>query len=223
MEHKDKVKGHFNKWAQNYDKSHITEWFRAMQLKTIEMINPQSSDHVLDVGCGTGWAVISLGKKLSRGHAYGIDIASTMIEQAKNNAGGEERVEFKLGDSENIPYEDSKFDAIMCTSSFHHYPDPVGALGEFLRVLKPGRRIYILDTCRDGLFWPFVSLYDLGHRLIFQDHVRYYHSREIKQFLQEVGFSNIRVEYKVQKFFYNKKILTSVFIISGEKLQKNNA
>jgi len=217
VKHKEKVKKHFDRWAETYDSGYITQWLRAFQQQTIDVMSPQPYDHILDVGCGTGWAVFQLGQMITDGRAYGIDLAPEMIERAKANAAGVENVEFKAGDAENVPYDDAQFDAVMCSSSFHHYPNPVKALREFRRILKPGGHTYILDTCRDGSFLVF--LYDLGHAIFVGDHVRYYHTNEIMAFFQNAGFSDIREEFRVQKLFLHGKFLTSVALISARKDQ----
>jgi ubiquinone/menaquinone biosynthesis C-methylase UbiE len=138
-----------------------------------------------------------------------------MIKKARANAAGIKRVEFRRADAEDIPYPDESFDYIICSSSFHHYPNPVISLKQFRRVLKPGGKSYILDTCRDESI--LVRLYDLGHKIFVGDHVSYYHSREICDFCMRAEFSKINVEFKVQKLFWKKKLLTSVFLISAQK------
>jgi ubiquinone/menaquinone biosynthesis C-methylase UbiE len=213
--HKDKAQEHFDRWAKTYNKGRITEWFRAFQQRTIAVISPQPGDRILDVGCGPGWAVLQISTMLTEGRACGIDLSPGMIAQAKAGAAGLENVEFKVGDAENIPYEDAQFDAILCSSSFHHYPNPVKALREFHRVLKLGGRAYILETCRDNSF--LTLLYDLGQKLLEKDHIRYYHSQEIKAFFQEAGFSEIQQEFLEQQLFLYGKFLTSEILISAKK------
>lgn len=55
-----------------------------------------------------------------------------------------------LGDAENLPFENKKFDLLVCTDSFHHYPNPQKAINEFYRVLEKNRYLLLAD------FWkPF--------------------------------------------------------------------
>ena len=136
-----------------------------------------------------------------------------MIDQARTLAEGIQNVEFSVGDSENIPYPDAEFDVVMCSASFHHYPNPTEALREFRRVLKPNGRAFVLDTCRDGSIMVF--LYDLGHKVLVGDHVRYYHTRELLGFFTEAGFQDMREEFRVQKLFLHGKLLTSLALISA--------
>lgn len=213
--HKDKVRKHFDCWAENYDTGQITNWLRTLQKQTISAMSPRSFNHVLDVGCGTGWAVLHISQILTEGRACGIDISPAMIQKARANAAGLENIEFKVGGAENIPYDNEQYDLVMSTSSFHHYPDPVRALREFWRILKPGGNAYILDTCRDGSL--FVFLYDIGHKILMGDHVRYYHTSEIKEFFIKAGFKDVLEEFRKQRLFWHKKFLTSVVLISARK------
>lgn len=215
--HNAKVRQHFDRWAHNYDGGRISRWLRAFQQRTIEAISPPSNFHVLDVGCGTGWATVRLGWILSEGRASGIDLSPVMVAkaQAKSKAEDMGNVEFTVADAENIPYEDGLFDAIMCTCSFHHYLHPVRVLSEFLRVLRPGGRAYVLDAFRDRSV--LVTLFDLGHKLLVGDHVRYYHTRELKGFFHAAGFRDVREEFRVRRFFIHGKFLTSIVLVSGRK------
>jgi ubiquinone/menaquinone biosynthesis C-methylase UbiE len=56
-----------------------------------------------------------------------------MVEKASQNL---PEGDIRVGDSENIPWENEKFDLVVCNSSFHHYPNPKRVLKEIRRVLK---------------------------------------------------------------------------------------
>src|SRR5687768_15391404 len=73
---------HFDRWAKDYDNDRISPWFRYTQELTISFLDLQPRSKVLDVGCGTGFAVLQLASVLLHGKACGIDISSAMIEQA---------------------------------------------------------------------------------------------------------------------------------------------
>ena len=77
---------------------------------------------LLDCGCGTGPMISLLYEEDPAKHYTGLDITPRMIEvaKAKNLAG----VSWVVGDCENLPFEDNMFDAVICSNSFHHYPNP---------------------------------------------------------------------------------------------------
>jgi ubiquinone/menaquinone biosynthesis C-methylase UbiE len=61
----------------------------------------------------------------------------------------EERVDFRLGNVEEIPFPDQSLDLVISTFSLHHWTDPVKVLNEIDRVLKPGGVFYVFDLRRD--------------------------------------------------------------------------
>lgn len=68
-----------------------------------------------------------------------------MLAEARKRAAGLSGVEFVEGDSENLPFGDGEFTAVLCTTSLHHYPRPEKAAREMARVLAPGGRVVIGD------------------------------------------------------------------------------
>ena len=73
------------------------------------------------------------------------------IAKSKSEDFSSAKVEFKIGDAENIPYENNQFDCITCAHSFHHYPHKKKAIREMFRVLKPNGKLMIIDGCKDRL------------------------------------------------------------------------
>ena len=81
-------------------------------------------------------------------HYTGIDITPRMIEVAK--AKGLPGVSWVVGDCEDLPFEDNSFDAVICSNSFHHYPNPQKFFGSVNRVLRPGGRLILQDYTAPG-------------------------------------------------------------------------
>ena len=78
-----------------------------------------------------------------------VDLAPEMIRRATELARGVENVRFLVADSEQLPFGDDVFTAVLCSNSFHHYPDPLRAVREMGRVLASGGRLVIGDACAD--------------------------------------------------------------------------
>jgi SAM-dependent methyltransferase len=95
---------------------------------------------VLDVGCGTGVAAVTaarLGAKV-----YGIDLTPELLEHARGNGRiAEVEIEWRQGDVEALPFPDAQFEAVLSQWGHMFAPRPEVALGEMLRVLKPGGTI----------------------------------------------------------------------------------
>ncbi|MCI0622066.1 MAG: class I SAM-dependent methyltransferase [Acidobacteria bacterium] len=85
----------------------------------------------LDIGCGSGMACQMSAKKGAR--VFGIDAASALIVIAKKRT---PPADFRVGEMEDLPYEDHAFDVITGFNSFHHAANPVNALKEARRVAR---------------------------------------------------------------------------------------
>jgi ubiquinone/menaquinone biosynthesis C-methylase UbiE len=95
---------------------------------------------VLDCGCGPGTITLDLARRVAPGQVIGIDQAASQIElaQAAAQEVGMEHVTFRAASIYELPFADASFDAVFSHALFEHLPDPLAALAEVHRVLKPG-------------------------------------------------------------------------------------
>jgi ubiquinone/menaquinone biosynthesis C-methylase UbiE len=129
-------------------------------------------DLLLDVGCGTG-AASRAASAVAR-LVVGVDLSPEMIRRATELAGDVENVRFMVADAEQLPFDDGAFTAVVCSNSFHHYPDPSRAVREMARVLASDGKLVIGDACAD---LPAARIADAVLRRIEPGHVRLYRSR----------------------------------------------
>lgn len=205
----------FDRWAATYDGGRLNGWFKRGQAKVLETINLRSGDYFLDIGCGTGWAVIQTAHQLRIGMACGIDISPKMIAEASALACGLPNVEFQVADAEAIPYPGQFFDVAVCTQSFHHYSNPIRALSEIHRVLKPGGSFVLLEPNRAGCRW--VWLWDRVLRICETGHVRYYTEEEMLNLLIDAGFTHPSVLISEHGHLNHGKLAWSLCLISAQK------
>jgi ubiquinone/menaquinone biosynthesis C-methylase UbiE len=113
---------------------------RAASLSRLESMQ---GGQVLISGIGTGLDI----PYLPAGPAYtGTDITPAMLDRAHARAGRHDvDIELRSADSQNLPFDDSRFDAVIMHLILAVVPCPADALREAERVLKHGGRIYILD------------------------------------------------------------------------------
>ena len=105
---------------------------------------PQGSA-VLEVAPGPGYFCIELAK-LGSYAITGLDISRTFVKMAaKRAAEAGVKVDFKQGSASRMPLQRDSFDFLLCRAAFKNFGDPVGALQEMCRVLKPGGRGVIID------------------------------------------------------------------------------
>lgn len=113
---------------------------------TIDLLEIQPTDIVLDVGFGAGQAIKLAAEKASDGRVVGIDLSETMVRIAtRRNAQAVKagRVTLSRGNVTALPFEDQRFDKIMSIHTLYFWSEPAQALHELYRVLKPGGRLVI--------------------------------------------------------------------------------
>ena len=99
--------------------------------------NLGKSDLLLDVGCGSGRASLPFAKNGVK--VIGLDISEQMILRAKHKSkklGLNNRVDYVVGDSENLPFRQNSFDAVLAFGVLHHVPTPQKMLQQMSKVLK---------------------------------------------------------------------------------------
>lgn len=141
------MEGWVAKWyAKNTGKS--MEAFRADARRIAALLPPEAT--VLEVAPGPGYFAIELAK-LGGWQITGLDISQTFVEIAQRNAAQVGvRADFRLGNASEMPFERDQFDFLFCRAAFKNFSQPVRALQEMHRVLKPGGRVLILDLRRDA-------------------------------------------------------------------------
>ena len=201
----------FDQWARSYDRGRMTPWFTRGQAKILEAFGLEEDDRLLDIGCGTGWAVIRAAQTVPSGGACGIDLSPGMISRATDLADGLSNVEFRVADAESVPYPDESFNAVMCTNSFHHYANPARALSEMRRVLKPGGQLIIGDSDRGACLW--VRLWDMVNRVFEKGHVRYHTVEELRQLLHEAGIERSELIASEHCHFQKGKLASATYVV----------
>jgi len=96
--------------------------------------------YVLDVGCGVGVTPSFIAKRYGC-RVVGVDISEGMIERSKERAKREQvadRVEFRVADAQDLPFDDDLFDAVITESVTAFPEDKQKAVNEYVRVTKPG-------------------------------------------------------------------------------------
>ncbi|MFY1702636.1 class I SAM-dependent methyltransferase [Micromonospora sp. WMMA1923] len=136
--------------APRYDRG-IEFWERVQFAGGRQWVGSRATGRVLEVAVGTGRNLpcYPVGVRLA-----GIELSPAMLEIARRHATalGLE-VELRVGDAQALPYPDASFDTVTCTLSLCAIPDPVAAVREMARVLRPGGRLLLLDHV-GSTWWP---------------------------------------------------------------------
>jgi len=101
---------------------------------------------VADLGCGTGHVTAALAPNVRR--VIGVDQSAAMLKAARRRTAGCANVELRQGSLEALPLEDESVDAALLLLALTYVEAPLAALGEALRVLRPGGRLVVVDLLR---------------------------------------------------------------------------
>jgi ubiquinone/menaquinone biosynthesis C-methylase UbiE len=104
---------------------------------------------VLEVAPGPGYLAIELAKRGYRVTA--LDISRSFVRLARENAAKSGViVDVRHGNASAIPLADASFDAVVCMAAFKNFTNPIGAINEMHRVLRPGGEASIFDLRKDA-------------------------------------------------------------------------
>jgi ubiquinone/menaquinone biosynthesis C-methylase UbiE len=146
--HKDRgMEGMVAKWYTANTGRSLDEFARLARRIASQV--PQGS-HVLEVAPGPGYFCIELAK-LGSYSITGLDISHTFVEIASRKASDAGvRVDFRQGSASDMAFATDTFDYLLCRAAFKNFGQPVRALREMCRVLKPGGRGLIIDLRKDA-------------------------------------------------------------------------
>ena len=117
---------------------HVGGWTATQELA--QNCHLQEGQELLYVGCGSGTAATKIAMEYEC-HLIGVDLLEKMVESAREWAerrGVAERTEFRVADAQDLPFEDDRFDVLICESVNTFVPDLDKAAREYVRVVKPG-------------------------------------------------------------------------------------
>ncbi|WP_462251573.1 bifunctional demethylmenaquinone methyltransferase/2-methoxy-6-polyprenyl-1,4-benzoquinol methylase UbiE [Ekhidna sp.] len=135
--------------------------------KAIKMLSDLQPKQILDIATGTGdFAIESL--KLNPEKVIGVDISEGMLNVGREKMkkkGYADIIDMQSGDSENLHFDDNKFDAVIVAFGVRNFENLEKGLSEMNRVLRPGGRAIILEFSKPTVF-PFKQLYNFYFRWI---------------------------------------------------------
>ena len=190
--------------ARWYDKATRRDMPEFVQLAArIAALVPASAT-VLEVAPGPGFLAIELAR---RGlEVWAVDVSRSFVEIARRNAAAAGVTpRFELGDAAALPIGDATVDFVVCRAAFKNFSQPVTALAEMRRVLRPGGTALLIDMRRDvsiaalkhyvgglGLDWPNRCFMLLVFRTSLIK--RAYTLDDIRRMSSEAGWTQSRIE-----------------------------
>jgi demethylmenaquinone methyltransferase/2-methoxy-6-polyprenyl-1,4-benzoquinol methylase len=146
----EKVKKMFADIADDYDRVNSILSFgihHTWRSRTVHLSGAKKGDHVLDCATGTGDLAIAFKEKVGEnGYVLGTDFCKEMIELATAKAEKHNlSIDFEVADAMNLPYEENRFDIASIAFGIRNVDEPVQALKEMGRVVKPGGKVTVLE------------------------------------------------------------------------------
>lgn len=138
---------------------------------------------VADIGAGTGFISAGLAPLVNKVHL--IDGSTAMLAVARQNLAQFQNLEYHRAESQALPLADQSMDAVFANMYLHHCPDPAAAIGEMVRILKPGGRLVITDLDSHTNNWMKEEMADewLG-----------FERQQIRIWLQSAGLVNTLID-----------------------------
>ncbi len=195
------MEGSLARWYDRTTRKDLPE-IQALAARIAAHVRPHAT--VLEVAPGPGFLSIELARRGLRVRA--VDISKTFVEIARRNATAERvEVQFDLGNAAALPLEDASVDFVVCRAAFKNFSEPVKALAEMRRVLRPGGTALLIDMRRDvsisevqsyvqrlGVGWLNRWFMMLAFRTMLIR--RAYPLDEIRRMASEAGWINPRIE-----------------------------
>lgn len=162
---KEQVAEMFDNIAHSYD--FLNHFFSLgidvrWRKKAIKMLKAHHPESVLDVATGTGdFAIEALRMGVDAKEIIGVDISEGMLEVGRKKLTKkalDQRIKLIYGDSENLPFEDGRFDAYTAAFGVRNFENLEKGLTDMLRVLKPGGLGIVLEFSKPKSF-PFKQLF----------------------------------------------------------------
>ena len=139
------MEGSTARWYDRTTRKDMSE-FKALAVRIAGTLPP--SAQVLEVAPGPGFLSIELARRGLKVCAF--DISQTFVEIARRNATHEGvSPRFEVGNAAALPVADASVDFVVCRAAFKNFTEPVKALAEMRRVLRPGGVALLIDMRRD--------------------------------------------------------------------------
>jgi 2-polyprenyl-3-methyl-5-hydroxy-6-metoxy-1,4-benzoquinol methylase len=195
-----------------YSHGHHASVLRSHRWRTVENSAAYLVAHLrpgldlLDVGCGPGTITLDLAGRVAPGRVVGIDAAADVIDQASEAAAtAQSSVEFAVGDTYALEFEDASFDVVHGHQVLQHLADPVAALREWRRVCRPGGVVAARDADYEAMVWhpaePGLDRWlDLYRRLARHNHGEPDAGRTLLAWAHAAGFDRVEATASVWCF-----------------------
>ena len=200
----EKVAGQWDQMRQSFFSDNVRE-------KALAAANVKAGQLAADIGAGTGFITEALVQKGLK--VIAVDQSEAMLEEMKKKFGRFDTIDYRIGDSNNLPIPDETVDAIFSNMYLHHVESPQIAIKEMVRVLKAGGKIVLTDM--DVHQYEFL-------REEHNDRWMGFKREDIQKWFIEAGLKNVQIECVGEDCCADSdcgtdKARVSIFVATGTK------
>ena len=162
--------------------------------EVVEYLDPQSDDHILEIGCGRGFITKKIQKVAS--HTYGVDVNPESIANGVTD-------QLRQMSAEDLEFPDESFDKVYSFHTIEHIPHPKKMLREVARVLKPGGKALIVYPAE-----PIRGLFSIPAALVMfknpfrtrEIHLHKLNPQKVQELAEENGLQHVRSKFSWLSF-----------------------
>lgn len=143
-----RVQGFYN----GYWPAHVPDYERTRE-HVFTVVPPGDYQLALDAGCGSGVCSLALAERAEKVIGFDLSPDSLSVGIGLADGLGKHNITFQQGTLLELPFDDATFDLVWSWGVIHHTVDPVGALDELVRVLKPGGLLVLAVYLKTNLTW----------------------------------------------------------------------
>jgi arsenite methyltransferase len=174
---------YFDQVANQWDTLRSGYFTEAVRKIAIDKAYLRPDMDVADVGAGTGFMAAGLAPLARK--VYVFDASAAMLEMARQNLKEFDNLIFQEAEGLSLPLPDASLDAVFANMYLHHCQDPLAAITEMVRLLRPGGRLVITDMDAHDHAWMRTEMADVW--LGFE-------RSQVRQWLEQAGLVNILLD-----------------------------
>src|ERR1035438_2649803 len=177
----DKMRSFFDSVAGRLGKDYVPgQSWKSVAEALLRLMPPMV---IADLGAGEGTFALLLAQRAKK--VIAVDTSAKMIEVAREQAlrHGVKNIEYRLGDMEEVPIQDSEVDLVFFSQSLHHALHPDRAIQEAWRILQPGGRIVVLDLVKHRFEEA---------RELYADEWLGFSEPELEAMMEKAGFTDVQ-------------------------------
>ena len=204
-------KHYFDEIAQQWDGMREGFFSEAVRNKAIAVAGVRPDQLAADIGAGSGFVTEGLVQEGLR--VIAVDQSAAMLDEMQRKFSPLDTIEYRVGQGDSLPLEDEAVDYVFANMYLHHVESPARAIGEMVRILRPGGKLVITDL--DEHAFEFL-------RTEQQDRWLGFKREDVESWLLEAGLNRVATDCvgedcRAQSESGPDSASVSIFVAYGEK------